>query len=62
MNINKDRTAVYTKMCAGLLAMVLEDILYAEDCVGFKLGVAKAGQYRNKRQRQKHMTEDEQAQ
>ena len=44
MNINKDRTAIYTKMCAGLLVMVLEDILHAEDCVDFKLGVAKAGQ------------------
>ena len=46
MKINKDRTAVNSKVYAGLLAMVPEDIFNAEDCVDFKLGVAKAGQYK----------------
>ena len=44
MKINKDRTTVYSIMYAGLLAMVPADIFHAEDCVDFKLGVAKARQ------------------
>ena len=44
MNINKDRTDIHNKMCAGLLVTVPEDIFHAEDCVDFKLGVAKARQ------------------
>ena len=45
MEINKDRTAVYSKVYTGLLDIVPEDIFYAEDCVDFKLGVGKARQW-----------------
>ena len=58
MKINKDRTAVYSKVYAGLLAMVPEDIFNAEDCIDFKLGVGKAMAIAIEWQR--HMTENEQ--